>query len=178
MYLRSGSNTGQHKEERNEKVIECSSVKRTRAAKQDIFIGTGHDQDLSVSAKLPLNVVVLRRYLFLRHENTGPTMSTKEIFKIILTELKVLWGRAGIPIKPDHKCIEQFVKLFISWNSLKKKGSQICLKRKQDFENKMNRLCDISSANAHAQLKNSRRPNWEEDWLFLLNQRKFPQVNR
>ena len=51
---------------------------------------------------MPLNLLVLKMYLFLRKENAGQdgqTLSTWVKFQIILKELKLVWGRANIPMR-------------------------------------------------------------------------------
>lgn len=179
MFLRSGVSVRPD----NSQQVEKTSAKKRRFSKrtnyQESFIGSGHHLDLGLSAKLPLNLLVLKRYLFLRNENagiTGLTISTKETFKIILKELQIVWGRAHIPMKQEIVCMNQLLRLFNQWDLLKKKGINASKKKKDEFQQKMQCLCDLSAPDSYKQLKNSRSESWEEDWNFLLNQRKVPQV--
>ncbi len=40
----------------------------TRSSSQDWLVGPGNDQSLAVGSKLPINSLVLRRYVYLKYE--------------------------------------------------------------------------------------------------------------
>lgn len=92
--------------------------------------------------------------------------------------MRVVWEKAGVPLKPDRMCVEQLLCLFKHWEivkKLEKKNRTMengTSKSKIDkFEEELNQLCDISAKDAYEKLSQSRRPNWKEDYSFLENQR-------
>jgi hypothetical protein len=55
----------------------------------------------------------------------------RDIFKLILIELKEIWPRAAIPIKTDKKCLNQMISLHANWkivykNSIEERLSLQC----------------------------------------------------
>jgi hypothetical protein len=69
-------------------------------------------------SKLPTNREALSRYLFYRNEFKSET--TRELFKVITSKIKYLWGKAGIPIKENREIVVQLIRFFQQWYSLKK----------------------------------------------------------
>jgi len=162
------------------------SFRTTRSNQSNWLIGSGNDKSLDIGVKLPTNSLVLRRYHHLRELGSvdGETLSVRDVFKVILEELNVIWMRAGIPVKTEKKCLDQLVSLYQKWLSVKKIDhskrqsgpTTAAQKRLEAFNVELEKLCDISALDAFDQLKASRRPSWQEDWDFLINQRKVPQV--
>ena len=145
----------------------------TRKDHQDEFIGFGLEKSLAVGSKLPLKVGLLRRYLHLREVDNisgKGSSSTRNVFNTILIELKEIWGRTRIPIKPDSKCHDYFLKVFVEWKSIKKIGKRCSEKTREKFRASINQLCDIS-AKVNEILRGSRISTWKEEWLFFQNQR-------
>ena len=136
------------------------------------LIGDSLIDSLANLNRLPVNKTILARYAYLR--SNSQTESIRDIFKVVLVELKEVWGKGGIPIKPDKDCVKQLLHLFKQWETVQKLNEQDRqLPTKTDhFTDILNQLCDISAIDAYAQLSRSRRPNWKEDWEFLENQRK------
>lgn len=140
------------------------------------LIGQSDSESLSRSIRLPTNKAVLARYVHLRSKFS--TETTRHIFKKIFIEMRVVWEKAGVPLKPDRMCVEQLLCLFKHWEivkKLEKKNRTMengTSKSKIDkFEEELNQLCDISAKDAYEKLSQSRRPNWKEDYSFLENQR-------
>ena len=101
----------------------------TQHSNKDWLIGNPCDQSLSVGVRLPLNKSVLQRFLFLRNLNVK--MGNRDIFELILIELKEIWSRAAIPIKTDKKCLNQMISLHANWkivykNSIEERFSLQC----------------------------------------------------
>ena len=80
---------------------------------KDFFIARGHTENVSQSKKLPLVGIVLQRMYFFRIQKiVSENLSTRELCsRIFFNELKPVWGRAYIPIKPGKNCIDQLVHL-------------------------------------------------------------------
>ena len=117
----------------------------------------------------------MARYSHLRSDAAGD-QSARDLFKVVLSELKVVWEKAGIPIRDDHYCLKILKKLLEN----KKKMNKIEEERRNEetwktkistFKEHLERLCDISAVDAYDKLSQSRRPSWQEDWKFLENQR-------
>lgn len=153
----------------------------TRNSTFDPAVGKPHSESLANECQLPLNSLVLQRYHHLRLVNSTdgkPTGSTRKVFTGIYSELKVVWDRANVPIKSDKDVLDQLVKLFKHWDSIRKLGSRVTnpseatKRRLESFHLKMNELCDISAVDCYWKLRVSRQPKWKEDWLFLLDQRE------
>ncbi len=162
-------------------------IRKTRSNSTNWLIGSENVQNLDDSAKLPTNSLVLRRYLHLRQletdsstSNTGST-SVRDLFREILSEILVVWMKANIPTKSENSILDQLESLYKKWLSLKKianseRRSDAAQKKIQLFHDQLEKLFDISASDAYERLKSSRSPSWQEDWNFLLNQRKVPQV--
>ena len=129
-------------------------------------------------SKLPLNILVLRRFLFIRDKspNSSKRSSAKTVYLELLSKF---WGPSRIPMKPEKKCIDQIINLFNSFEKLKKTP----LKRREKAENselirsfldEMHSLCDLSHSKAEELLEKSGNPEWKVDLDFLVGQRKTP----
>ena len=89
-----------------------------RRSNNDWIVGSYNEKCLSDASKLPTNRSVLSRYLFFRHEFKSE--STRELFKVIVSEIEFVWNKAGIPIKGNREILDQLIRLFHRWDSLKK----------------------------------------------------------
>ena len=94
----------------------------TRHSNKDWMIGNPCDQSLSVGVRLPLNKSVLQRFLFLRNLNVK--MGNRDIFELILIELKEIWSRAAVPIKNGKKCLDQMISLHGNWKIVNKNNNE------------------------------------------------------
>ena len=153
--------------------------KTTRKSVNDLILGVPSETDLSLGVRLPLQGDVMRRFLGIRM--SGDKGCNRDIFKQILKELKLIWERAGIPIKPQNNCLRQLLEIHDSWQKLKSNAisdrhSEWFLINLEKFNRKMNQPCDLSPSNVEEILKKTRNPNWQEDIQFLKGQREFPQV--
>ncbi len=113
----------------------------------NLLLCEGLSNSLSGSRKLPLNLLVLKRFLFIRDENKN--MVTRGTFKIIFEELNVIWQRAYLPMKAENKCLGQLMFLHKKWSILRKielsRGEKpATLSRIEKFKENMNQLCDFS----------------------------------
>jgi hypothetical protein len=143
-----------------------------RRSNKDWIVGTYSDKSLTDMSKLPTNREVLSRYLFYRNEFKSET--TRELFKVITSELEYLWGKAGIPIKENREIVDQLMRLFQQWYSLNKIKVSLRSKnntRLDSFKRQLETLCDLSAIDAYRQMRSSRRKNWREDWAFYEDQR-------
>jgi hypothetical protein len=75
-----------------------------------------------VGVRLPLNKSVLQRFLFLRNLNVK--MGNRDIFELILIELKEIWSRAAVPIKNGKKCLDQMISLHGKWKIVNKNNNE------------------------------------------------------
>jgi hypothetical protein len=153
--------------------------KTTRKSVNDWILGVPSETDLSLGVRLPLKGDLMRRFLEIRMSSDKGC--TRDIFKQILKELKLIWERAGIPIKPQNNCLRQLLEIHDTWLKVKStaisdRHSKWFLINLEKFNRKMNQLCDLSPSNVEEILKKSRNPNCQEDIEFLKGQREFPQV--
>jgi hypothetical protein len=155
--------------------------KNTRSTRcsDDWLLGEGLSNSLSGGRKLPHNLIVLKRFLFIRHENKN--MVTRDAFKKIFEELKEIWQRAYLPMKAENKCLDQLMSLHKEWSilgkiELSRREKPATLSRIEKFKDKMNQLCDFSPKDVLEKLKSKRYKDWQENYSFLLRKRQFPQV--
>ncbi|KAK4006922.1 hypothetical protein OUZ56_012077 [Daphnia magna] len=87
-------------------------------------------------------------------------MPIRQLFTVIFEELKEIWKKAYLPMKEHNKCLNQLVLLHKEWLGL----------------NNMDKLCDFCPKDVLERLKSKRYQHWQEDYDFLLGQRKFPQI--
>lgn len=153
-------------------------AKRLRSQKKLWLLNTTLEE--LTGSKLPLNLQVLRKFMFIRDED--PNSKTRSTAKIVYDELvSKFWGPSRIPMKSEKKCIDQIVSLFQTYEKLKKTP----LNRRKNAENserirlfldEMQSLCDLSDRDVEQKLRQSGNPEWRIDLEFLLGQRKTPQV--
>ena len=154
---------------------------KTRTNNKDWLLGYGNESSLAIGAKLTLKKAVMKRFLWIRQTQRNSNNSNREVFRTILCELKEIWQRAAIPVKPDKKCFDQLIEIHKSWLSVKKinvsaRANDNSQRRIQEFNDSMNSLCDLSPSDIENQLKASRTNNWKEDLMFLAGQRHYPQT--
>lgn len=80
-------------------------------------------------------------------------------------------------MKGQRESVDQLLRLYDQWTVLKKIITSLrqrpTYKSQIDsFTKELDSLCDVSVVDAYNQLRSSRGKNWNEDWLFLLNQRE------
>ena len=154
----------------------------TRNQEKDWIVGGFHDQFLSVGIRLATNSLVLKRYMFLQHQlRQQDGKGIRGTFQDVVDELKEILARANIPVKTDKRILDQLMAFYGSWKSLSKNNlerrSLPHFKCRIDaFQIKLNELCDISVSDVYQVLRSSCQPSWKEDWQFLENQRRVPQV--
>lgn len=155
------------------------SRNKTRTDNIDWLLGHGSDVSLSIGNKLPLQRAVMKRFLKLRQGE--PRKSSRNLFTVILKELKAIWDRASIPILSDKKCIDYLLKIHNAWQLVKKikinsRESEYSKEKITDFNLRMDQLCDLSPSELEKQMSSSRNPNWEEDYNFYIGQKNVPQT--
>ena len=103
----------------------------------------------------------------------------KDMFKLIIVELKEIWGKAAIPIKDDKNILKYLMKIHDASLSIKK----IPVSRRNipksligEFEKQMDSLLDISPSDVEVRLRETQKRDWKEDFSFLIGQRQNPQV--
>lgn len=132
-------------------------------SQQDIFvIDRWYTDSLLSGKKLSLNSIVLRRMFFLWQTLSESTFTRELCFQLFFYELKPLWNRSYISMKPDKACIDQFEKLHTNWSTLKKiplnrRSSVASLTQIKKFQAELNKLCDFSPPDIEKILSNSRR---------------------
>lgn len=184
--MRLRSDTGRRKREKRvfkdlSHMKSASKKKSTRAREKDWLLGYGTEQSLSIGVRLPLNRLVLERLLYLRKKPNNTSVSNRDLCRLIMNEICEIWKRAGLPMKPEKKILDQLVSLHVQWDKMKKipvagRTNGQNAKIINSFSELLNQLCDISPSDAEEQLRNSRNMFWKEDWEFLLGQRQFPQL--
>ncbi|XP_065665116.1 uncharacterized protein LOC136086720 [Hydra vulgaris] len=146
-----------------------------RKNNQDWLIGYPESNKLSSFSRLPTKKHVLGRYSHLHFYSKGDT-SARDIFKLVLGELKEVWEKAGVPVRSDNSCLSLLTKLFVEMVKIKKidhasRDVKAGKEKIVTFCNELEKLCDISAVNAYEQLLVSRRPKWKEDWAFYEDQK-------
>lgn len=91
-------------------VIMASSLRN-----KDCLIGYSHRTSLATASKLPTKGVVLARFKGIQEENKGQHI---DICRKVFAELRVVWERAGIPIKVDNTCVNDVKNLHRSWKAI------------------------------------------------------------
>ncbi|KAI9557170.1 hypothetical protein GHT06_016977 [Daphnia sinensis] len=99
--------------------------------------------------------------------------------------MRVVWEKAGVPLKPDRMCVEQLLCLFKHWEIVKKLEKKnrtmengTSKSKIHKFEEELNQLCDISAKDAYEKLSQSRHPNRKEDYSFLEIREEADDENR
>lgn len=154
------------------------ALSKTRNSKYIPLVGNEEDH-LSLS-QLPLTREVLCFFFHLmrgKHDVRGAAVITiKEVIK--------RWNTTKVPqIKVSH-ATDKLVALYQDWRAIHKNlgypnETDQAKKKKSDFQNKLDKLFDISLKNAEAFLEEmakkakdeKERKAWEEEKLFLLDQR-------
>ena len=119
------------------------------------------------------------RFVFERENNKFKPV--RDIATKIVGEVLLIWDRARIPVRSKKYCIDLVVALISDYETLKKYVPRSRLdtpsgkQQISTFKTKLESLFDISHTDTFNLLKHSSNEEWEVDWMFLLNQRKFPQ---
>ena len=93
------------------------STKRLRSQTKIWLLNTTLEE--FTGSKLPLNLLVLRRFMFIRDE--CPNSTTRSTAKAVFQELKSkFWGPSRIPLKHEKKSIDPMEGLFHSFEKLRK----------------------------------------------------------
>ena len=135
---------------------------KIRKKSLDWLIGHTESDNLSSFNRQPTKNHVLARYSHLSFYSKGNT-SERDIFILVLGELKEVWEKAGAPIRSDNSSFSLLTKLSEKKVKIKKiePSSQNVKAGKGKifrFCDELKQLCDISPLNAHEQLLKSRRP--------------------
>jgi hypothetical protein len=64
----------------------------------DWLLGSINNSSLAVGVELPLKLAVMRRYLYFFR--TEVNTSTKDMFKLILSDFEQIWERRQFPSNP------------------------------------------------------------------------------
>ena len=98
--------------------------------------------------------------------------------KTVASEVLSIWQRADIDtVRIDiieekiHTLFGELDKLLKHWDRLKPDKDPL-----MSFKADIEKLFDVSPANLLERLKSSRKPEWEEDWLWYQGMCKVPQV--
>ena len=153
--------------------------RKSRRSCEDAIIGHGHNESLAGSNRLPVTGLVIKRISYLRSES--PLKPRRDICRDVYGELKEVWDKACIPTRVDKSCIDLLLKLFEEWNDLKRtsksrRETDRYKARREDFRNRLVSLFDLSPSDVRDRMKAGRAAYWQEDYEFLTNQRKIPQV--
>ena len=146
--------------------------------RSDWLVGKSEFSSLASCIRLPTKKTVLSRYDHVRSELPGNS-SSRDVFRSILNELQIVWQKAGIPILEDNNyCLtlllnlhEKRVKIKKIKEENRKDAAGVFKAQIDSFAAELEELFDISARDTYKLLSKSRRPNWEEDWAFLENQR-------
>ena len=122
------------------------AVRRNRN-KEDWLFGKACDKSLAIGLRLPLKLQVIRRFQSFRWLDDNKPAN--QIFRVILDELKEIWGRAAIPNKADRNCFRELFKIHkalfameqIEVDSKQTVNSKV---RIENFMTQMNSFCDLS----------------------------------
>lgn len=157
-----------------------STQRLTRGLRMKHWL-VGYPIEKLTGAKLPTNLLVLRRYLSLRLDSSL-SKKRRDIAEEILSELmNTFWLPSRVPTKEKKHCIDIILKVATAYEDLKKtpvarRKSTACSKKIQIFLGSLHNLCDLSPPNCYDILRQSGYEEWETDWNFLVGQRLTPQV--
>ncbi|KZR97240.1 Uncharacterized protein APZ42_007999, partial [Daphnia magna] len=92
----------------------------------------------------------------------------KDIFNVIIVELKETWGKAAIPVKDDKNILKALMNTHEAWLSLKKipvarRDSPLSKKLIEEFQKQMDSLFDISPSDVENRLRATRKRHWKEE---------------
>jgi hypothetical protein len=93
------------------------AIRRNRN-KEDWLFGKACDKSLAISSRLPLKLQVVRRFQYFRRLDDNK--QAKQIFRMILDELKEIWRKTEIPIKADRNCFRELFKIHKALFAMKK----------------------------------------------------------
>ena len=153
----------------------CVSRRSQVSKPQHWLIGDSILSSLSEDNRLATKGAVMARF-----RNKNKFALTREIFREIFEELKLLWQKAGIPIKANCNCVNEMVSLHEKWKNIKKipngkRNTALAVNRIESFKSTLNEILDLSPENVEEKLKQNRKRNAAEDYQFLLGQREIPQ---
>ena len=92
-----------------------AAVRRTRSKTTVYLLGTVEEG--IHSAKLPS---IRQAFGFFMHLHVDKKMTKKEAAAETVKEIMSFWHRARIPIRKEQHCRQQLLKLFDTWQKLKK----------------------------------------------------------
>ncbi|KAK4003746.1 hypothetical protein OUZ56_005501 [Daphnia magna] len=141
------------------------------------------NESLIEKNKLPTNRTVMGRYLHMRTENA--LKPNNDLISALFGELEIVWAKSGIPIKQKKHVTLQLTSLWDEYRKLKKEDAKNLVSSKPTrskkentlqtkikcFQEKLNKLCDISTSDCYQTLRSSRRQSWKTDWAFYENQK-------
>lgn len=148
-------------------------------SKVDWLIGKLSDTSLSLGTRLPLQRAVMKSFLSIQLLNS--LTPVKDIFNVIVVELKEIWGRAAIPVKDDKNILKALMNNHDAWLSLKnipisRRDSRHSKKLIEEFQKQMNSSFNISPSDVENRLRATRKRHWKEDFSFLIGQRPNPKI--
>ncbi|KAK4024122.1 hypothetical protein OUZ56_009510 [Daphnia magna] len=116
-----------------------------------------------------------------RQRSKEDWLIVKDIFNVIIVELKEIWGKAAKAVKDDKNILKALMNTHDAWLSLKKipvarRDSPHSKKLIEEFQKQMDSLFDISPSDVENRLRATRKRHWKEDFSFLIGQRQNPQV--
>ncbi|CAH0556961.1 unnamed protein product [Brassicogethes aeneus] len=115
-------------------------------------------------AKLPSNREVLQVFFY---NMRFVRLTSKESAKLAVSAASMFWHQARLPIREAHKCGEKLMKMYDTWNRVRKDSSKgIPHTKRAEFMEKLDDLFDIAHASALKMI------HFEEDRQFLLKQRQ------
>lgn len=77
---------------------------RSKELKEDWLISKSSDKSLSLGSRLTLSKAVMKKFLSIQLLDS--LTPVKDIFNVIIVELKEIWGKAAIPIKDDKNILK------------------------------------------------------------------------
>ena len=141
-----------------------AAVRRTRSKTTVYLLGTVEEG--IHSAKLPS---IRQAFGFFMHLHVDKKMTKKEAAAETVKEIMFFWHRARIPIRKEQHCRQQLLKLFDTWEKLKKnckRRSSTQIANEEGFRAALDDLFDIAHADALKLI------SLEGDKAFLIAQRE------
>lgn len=133
-------------------------AKCTRARQIDWLLGYGSEHCLSLGVRLPLNRMVVERFISVRKQPDNHSLPTRDLCRSLMKEICSIWERARIPTKPEKNIIDQLVELHKHWLKIKKintgaRNNESNLKIINNFDAVLNELCDVFPPDVMEQLR-------------------------
>ena len=143
----------------------------------------GPSKSVISNYRLPTRRVILQRYRHLSEDCIGNQWKSEankqHAISKITSEVVGIWNKARVIMvarKNVFKRIKQVINSYVDGRLYINKKDKIKKRETEEYQQYLNELCDLSPTDVFEKMKSTKKATWQEDYNFLLNQRKVPQV--